>query len=365
MVINNIAFNTDLETILFELRNQLSANNVLLLQKMKPTSTHVMVQCPYHSNGMERRPSAGLRKEDGMFHCFACGEVHSLQEVISYCFGHTDDIVGKFGWQWLLKNFATVQVEERKDVTLDFYRNNRRTNDNNSTNYKFCSTGYVDKLCGKEQFAQQFVSEEELDKYRYIHPYMYKRGLTDEIIELFDIGYDVSTNCITFPIKDISGRCLFIARRSVVSKYFNYPEGVEKPLYGLYELYQQPMFQYLEHTPRVGEFTTPTQYHLIPPFGEVIVCESMLDALSFWTVGKYAVALNGLGNELQFKQLRELPCRKIILATDSDERGMSARKRIRQNLQNRKIVTEYIFPKGRKDANECTKEELKNLEEIF
>ena len=91
----------------------------------------------------------------------------------------------------------------------------------------------------------------------------------------------------------------------------------------------------------------------------------MLDALSFWTVGKYAVALNGLGNDLQFKQLRELPCRKIILATDMDERGLAARKRIRQNMQNTKIITEYIFPKGRKDANECTKEELINLEEIF
>ena len=97
----------------------------------------------------------------------------------------------------------------------------------------------------------------------------------------------------------------------------------------------------------------------------VIVCESMLDALSFWTIGKYAVALNGLGNELQFKQLRELPCRKIILATDMDERGLAARKRIRMNMQNTKIITEYIFPKGRKDANECTKEELENLEEIF
>lgn len=48
-----------------------------------------------------------------------------------------------------------------------------------------------------------------------------------------------------------------------------------------------------------------------------------------------------------------------------DERGLAARKRIRQNMYNKKIITEYIFPKGRKDANECTKEELKNLREVF
>ena len=357
MIINGVQFNVELIDILQELISQLRANNIPLIQKYKEGPTHIQICCPYHANGMEHRPSAGLRKEDGMFHCFACNEVHSLQEVISYCFGHTDDIVGKFGWQWLLKNFATVQVEERKDVPLDFYRNSKRISDNNSTNYKFCSTGYVDKLCGKRQSAQQFVSEEELDKYRYIHPYMYKRGLTDEVIELFDIGYDVSTESITFPVRDISGNCLFIARRSVKTKFFNYPEGVEKPLYGLYELNR------FIHTRTKEDMRDMKNWGV--RFPTVIVTESMLDALSFWTVGKYAVALNGLGNELQFQQLRNLPCRKIILATDMDERGLAARKRIRQNIQNRKIITEYLFPKGRKDANECTKEELMNLEEVF
>ena len=115
MIINDVQFTADLIDILQELIRQLRANDIQLIPKYKEGPTHIQICCPYHNNGMERRPSAGLRKEDGMFHCFACGEVHSLQEVISYCFGHTDDIVGKFGWQWLLKNFATVQVEERKD----------------------------------------------------------------------------------------------------------------------------------------------------------------------------------------------------------------------------------------------------------
>lgn len=338
MVINDVQFNTDLETILFELRNQLSANNVLLLQKMKPTSTHVMVQCPYHANGQERRPSAGIRKSDGLFHCFACGEVHTLQEVISHCFGYTDDIVGAFGWNWLLKNFATISVEERKDIALDFYRDNKRVSNINSSIY---------------------VTEEELDKYRYIHPYMYKRGLTDEIISLFDVGYDASTESLTFPVRDIQGNCLFIARRSVKTKWFNYPEGVEKPLYGLYE------YTRVASELSKGVMFMRTNPVLLESLQEIIVCESMLDALSFWTVGKYAVALNGLGNELQFKQLRDLPCRKIILATDMDESGLAARKRIRINMQNTKIITEYMFPKGCKDANDCTKEELLNLEEIL
>ena len=351
MIINDVQFNCELEDILTELISQLRANNINLIQKHKDGPTHIQICCPYHSNGMERRPSAGLRKSDGIFHCFACNETHSLSEVISHCFGHDDDVVGKFGWQWLLRNFATVQIEERKDVELDFVRNNtdRIFNSSGKAGANEYQTGRMDKL------DKTYVSEEELDKYRYFHPYMYKRGLTDEIIELFDIGYDVSTKSITFPVKDINGNCLFIARRSVVSKFFNYPEGVEKPLYGLYELYTYA-FSGVKNQPF---------WHVNGIPSEVIVCESMLDALSFWTVGKYAVALNGVESELQIKQLKELPCRKIILATDSDEKGMLARQRIRKKIGNRKLITEYIFPKGRKDANECTKEELLSLQEIF
>ena len=347
MIINDVQFNCGLDEILSELRYQLVLNNIQLLRKVMDSGDNVMVQCPYHGNGQERRPSAGISKKTGIFHCFACGEVHELHEVISYCFGHTDDIVGKFGWQWLLKNFATVKVEERKDVEFDLSR-----------------SGLYSKVTSNSRIADRnnynFVTEEELDKYRYYHPYMYIRKLTDEVIDLFDIGYNAETDCITFPVRDINGNCLFVAERSVKSKYFHYPLSAEKPLYGLYE--------YNEATNVVNsnwscmiyglDFTTWDK-------SEVIVCESMLDALVFWTINKYAVALNGLGTDYQINQLKKLPCRKIILATDNDEAGMKARKILRQKLQNTKIITEYVFPDNRKDANECTKEELQNLIEVF
>ena len=326
MIINDVQFNCALEDVLTELVSQLRANNISLISKQRDSGDHIQITCPYHSNGMERKPSAGIRKSDGVFHCFACGEVHTLPEVISHCFGHDEDLIGTWGWQWLLKNFATVQVEERKDVEIDFRRSS--VADKNSIK--------ADKI------NNNWVTEEELDKYRYTHPYMKKRGLTDEIIELFDIGVDLQSNCITFPNLDKNGNCLFVARRGINSKWFNYPAHVQKPLYGLYQLYQ---------------------LHPFP--NEVIVCESMFDALSFWTVGKYACALNGLGNELQFKQLRNLPCREIILATDMDERGLAARERIRKNMKNTKIIAEYFFPEGRKDANDCTKEELLNLKKYY
>jgi DNA primase len=316
MIINNVPFETDLMSILEELRSQLSANGITLFHSMRDTPDNIQVCCPYHKDGQERRPSAGIKKSDGTFHCFSCGEIHTLQEMISHCFGRHDDIVGAFGWEWLLKNFLTVSIEERKSISLDLSR-------------------------AHNEKATLYIDDEELDKYRVYHPYMWKRKMTPEVVEIFDVGYDKATKSITFPVRDIYGQCLFVARRSVVTKFFNYPAGAEKPVYGLYELSQ------LDHYP-----------------SEVIICESMIDAIYFWTVGKYAVALNGLGNELQFKQLKEMKCRKFILCTDSDDAGMKARARIKKNIRN-KLITEYVLPNGRKDANDCTPEELLSLREIF
>jgi len=324
MRINDVEFNVSAAEIVQELVSQLRLNNIQYIQRYRDVGEDVQVCCPYHKNGMERRPSAGIRKSDGMFHCFACNEVHTLPEVISYCFGHEDDILGKFGWNWLLKNFAIIKTEERKDVELNLRRD---------------ILAIKDKLVDNKK---NFVAEEELDKYRYIHPYMYERKLTDEIIELFDIGFDKDSECITFPVRNIDGDCLFIARRSVKTKFFSYPQGVEKPLYGLYELYKQQ-----------------------DSYKEIIICESMIDALTCWVYGKPALALNGLGCDLQFKQLRELPCRKLILATDMDDAGKKARARIKKNIKN-KLITEYTWDIAMaKDINDMTEEQFLHLEEFM
>lgn len=342
MLINDIMINASCEEILSELQRQLAINHIPYLQKSHDAGKNIQVQCPYHGNGQERRPSAGILKKDGTFHCFACGAVHTLPEVISYCFGK-DDMFGKWGMKWILKNFATVKVEEREDVEIDLERNHTANKNNildNSANNKHSS----------------FVTEEELDSYRYYHEYWAERGIVDDdVIELFDLGYDKRTNCITFPVRDIDGNCLFVARRNVETKWFNYPKDVDKPLYGLYELHHafmsdiNPLYAFSE-LPKVKLYIT----------------ESMIDCLLLWQAGKYAVALNGLGNELQFKQLRELLIRHYVLATDNDESGRKARDRIKFNIP-RKMFTEIDFPRAIKDIGECTKEQIQNIEkwEVF
>lgn len=256
--------------------------------------------------------------------CFACGWTGHISEMISNVFGYDD--FGNYGSKWLIRNFLSLEVTTRDEIDLDCERkhNNRGNNiPNNFTN-------------------THFVDEQTLDSFRYNHPYWKKRGITDErIIELFDLGYDKKTDCITFNCRDKQGNTLFVAKRSVKTKWFNYPKNVEKHVYGIYELYQ------LKEFPK-----------------DIYITESMLDCLSFWQVGKYACALNGLGTALQFEQLRQMPNRHFILATDNDEAGMKARMRLKKELST-KLLTEVFFPNNKKDANECSTIELENLVEIM
>ena len=322
MEVNNHVILDDTQDILIELRKQLELNGVKRFAKFIDSGKNIQTNCPFHKEGQERKPSFGINKQTGECHCFGCGWSGTLSEMISNCFGKDD--FGVYGNKWLIRNFLSVAVESRPDIDVDFYRRKKITSE-----------------------TKKYISEQELDSYRYTHPYMYRRKLTDEIIDLFDIGYDKSTECITFPNRDINGNCLFIARRSVKTKFFNYPQDVEKPVYGLYEC----------------NICAKTIKNWFP--NEIIICESMIDALTCWVYGRYAVALNGTGNENQFKTLRNMPNRKFILATDMDEAGLKARERIRQSLGN-KLVTEYVWDINiAKDINDMSKEYFESLKEVF
>lgn len=344
MKIDDTYYTCELEDVLDELISQLQINGIPYLQKgYKRSGDSLQVQCPYHGNGQEKHPSFGIRRGDGMGHCFACGAIVTLPEFITHCFDK-DDVIGEFGRRWLRKNFTSVEVEERKDVDLDFDRSH--SSKYSFTDFELSHDANADKRSnsydGHNGSADnKYVEEDELDRYRYYHPYWENRGIIDDdILELFDLGFDKKTNCITFPVRNKKGDCLFIARRNVCTKFFNYPEGVVKPLYGLYELYQQAS---------------------IP--NDLIVCESMIDCILLWQAGYYAVALNGLGNAVQMRQLQQLPCRHIILATDNDEAGYKARERLRNALK-LKLISYIDFPEGVKDIGEMSADQLRHLKEF-
>ena len=316
MQVQNLTINAELEEVLDTLFTSLRSQGSTLFSKgYKNSKDYLMVQCPYHNLGGEQRPSAQFRKKDGLFFCHACKESHNLITVIS-------DALNTDGRTWLVDHFDTDASSSRHLKVRPLHR-----------------YGIVEE-------TPTYLPERVLDKYRKKHPYMYQRKLTDEIIEKFDIGFDEEENCITFPIRDPEGHLLYMATRSVKNKYFHYPSGVDKPVYGIYEI-----------NTAIAEGKQ---------VDEVYVCESMLDALFIWCCGKYAVAMNGTGSSYQYKQLTDLGVRKLILATDNDDAGRKARVRLRANVKYKLIYEiDYESYGTCKDINDMTKEQFLNAKIIM
>lgn len=325
--VGNALITVPITTILQTLKQELDLRGINLLNKMVPGPSNIQVTCPVHNGGQERKPSCGIntaRKEGvefGTVHCFTCGYRASFPEFVSKCFGRDDK--GEFGKHWLIRKFISIEINERPVLQLNFDR--------------------------KQPKAQEieYVSEEELDSYRYTHPYLYQRGMTDEIIELYDLGYDKNfrlpntdndIETVTFPVRDINGNTLFVARRAIYHKLFYYPEEVDKPIYGIYELDKNA--------------------------SEVIVCESMFNALTCRVYGRQAVALLGLGTESQYKQLEKLHCRKLIIGLDPDKAGYKAGQKLKEKLKSKKLISFLDIPQG-KDINDLTRQEFDKLTQYY
>lgn len=290
---------TPVADILSLLKTELADRGKIRFEKINLTGEQVMTNCPFHNGGRERKPSFGI-SDIGECHCFACGWAStSFTKFVSAVLDVEDD--GTFGRNWLLGRLAG-SIETNPEIKLQFTRNVSTRNTKN------------------------IIPEEELDKYRYTHPYMYTRHLDDNIIEMFDVGYDSERQCITFPVKDIEGDVIFVATRSVRGKFFTLPSGIEKPVYGAHL------------------FTSGL-------YSEAVITESILNALTLWRYGIPAMALMGTGSSSQYEILRKLPVRSYILGLDPDPAGIDGCRRLKQALTGYKLIYKYNIPEG-KDIND-------------
>ena len=313
LVVYNKVIETPIKDLVEMLRQQLYVFHIDKLQRVEYKQRNARITCPIHKGGHEHTPSCDILLYDkggvpaGTVSCFACGYRASFVKFVGDCL----EIPYRQAAEWVLSISKYSLLDDVRDIPeleINEFKNN------------------YNKLMP--------VTLEELKEYDYIHPYMFKRGLTDELIDKFEIGYDPKTKCLTFPVY-VDGKCLFVARRSVTHKMFNMPKNLyPKPIYGL-------------------DYITDD---------EVYVCESILNALTIWKYGKQAIALLGTGSHDQINMLNNTGIRRFILALDGDEGGMNGTKRLIEGLTN-SIVTILKTPTDGRDINDLTKEEFENLEE--
>lgn len=303
-------------------------------------NSYYSIYCPFHNDGNERKASFGVLLEEehrngqkypqGWCHCFTCGYVASLPDMVTDILKSKS--ITKSGVDWLIENIPGFEA------TSDFeYLVPQNLMESLSNTF---AINYIQQHSNK---SVQYVSEEELATYRYTVPYMYQRKLTDEIIEKFDVGVDLNwlppgrkkpVPCITFPVRDKEGRTLFLCRRSIEGKLYNYPVGVTKPLYGI---------------------------DMIPKgCKSVIICESIINALTCWTYGYPAVALLGTGNAYQIDQLKSLGVSEFVVCMDGDDAGKRATAKLKRALKHVAIIWTIDMLDG-KDVNDLDKETFEKL----
>ena len=311
-------------------------------------NSYYSIYCPFHNNGNERKASFGVLIQEeirggklypqGWCHCFTCSYVNTLPGMIEDIL--KDRSISQSGADWLRDNIPGF------DIVSDFdYLIPPNMSDEILSAWNVSAVA-VKSLQDMDKPMYPYVSEAELANYRYTVPYMYERGFTDEIIERYDIGYDGNfklpkrkeiTPTLTFPVRDAEGRTQFIYRRGVSTKLFYMPEGLVKPLYGIWELSQ------LKDKPR-----------------SIIICEAIINSLTCIKWGYHSVALMATGNSFQIDQLRQLGAHEFVFALDPDEAGQRAVRKLKRALSDVAITWTITMPEG-KDVNDCSEEEFNML----
>lgn len=275
----------------------------------------ILVTCPKHKEGQERHPSCGFSKIDkenisaGIFHCFNCGFTGDTHTVLKEILGDKYD-----------------KEEASKALGIEDIEFERRLN-NNAPLFTIPD-------------LPKYVSESELKRYRVYPDYIRDRGISVETAIKFDIGLDVYTQEVTFPIRDKTGRALAVGRRSVVGKKYDYPLGFQKPLYGVYELPSIISGRY------------------------VWVVEGPFNLWSLKEYGKIGVALLGTGTRNQLEELLTINCKGFILALDGDEAGRKGNMKIADFLRgnrSRKDILVACVP-DYEDINSMSKELFDQME---
>lgn len=174
-------------------------------------------------------------------------------------------------------------------------------------------------------------SERELAANQKAMEYLRGRGLTDDTIKRFRIGYDATKNAVVMPY---NAEGTYYILRGIDAKEYRKPPSAESG--------PEPVFQ-------PGALSEPGN---LPVF----VTEGPFDALSIEQAGGRAVAIGGTGGKKLLDLLSTIQGaedRPLLLYLDNDEPGRKQSAALAEELIHAKYKAQIVTPAGKyKDANE-------------
>ena len=337
-------------------RIQQSANIVEIIGSyitLEKKGKNFFGMCPFHD---DHNPSMSVSEEKGLFTCFVChktGNVFSfVQEYENISFIEAVKIVAnKVGIELDTGYKETSKYDkhyEAVDLALKFYQNNLK-------------------------------SQEGLNARKYLQ----FRGIKDEIIEEFNIGYappkfDTITKLLTNKGYDeqllietglsARGQTLYDLFRNRITFPIHNPNG--KPVgfsARIYEDLKEAKYKNTKETPIFKKGKILFNYHRAQNEARrvknLIVVEGQMDAIRIYASGvKNVVATMGTAlTEDHVKLLKKLNV-TIILCMDNDEAGEKATIQNGEALTNAQIDLKILRLSGAKDPDEYI---LKHSKEEF
>jgi len=307
------------------------------------------VCCPFHE---EKTASCIISPKTNLFHCFGCGAAGSVIDWVM----KTQGVSFRLACEILQKDVGIVtEAKPVKRSTTKKLPSALAANGDHQTALRDVVTYYHDTL--KQ-------SPEALD-------YLTKRGIGDtELINRFRLGFANRTLGYQLPEKqfkagkEIRGQLqeIGILRQSghehfngsVVVPIFN-REGHTVEMYGRKILGARLRKGTAQHLYLPGTHAGVWNAEGLEGQKEIILCEALIDAMTFWVHGyKNVTASYGTSGFTSdhLAAFKACGAERILIAYDRDEAGNNAADKLAKELQKEGLACYRLnFPKGM-DANQ-------------
>lgn len=285
--------------------------------RLKGINTSSFFRC-VSPNHEDKHPSMSFYKKGNICNCFACGEKYNIFRLV--------------GMEYDLKGFKA-----QKEKVIELYRNRELIQDANSTIYSKKNIE-VELETASQQKETKEKKYHELDYY-YLEckkrinetEYLQRRGISKEVQDRYNIGYDPNFKNGTWKALIIpTTHYSFTARNTDVNSEDRLRKVGKSEIFNYWELEQNKKENFY-------------------------IVEGEIDALSVAEIGKKAIALGSVNNINLFinKLKNDFPENKFYLMLDNDNQGIKAQeelynkmKKLNLNVENTKVLGKY------KDSNE-------------
>ena len=283
--------------------------------RLKGINTSSFFRC-VSPNHEDKHPSMSFYKKGNICNCFACGEKYNIFRLV--------------GMEYDLKGFKA-----QKEKVIELYRNRELIQDANSTIYSKKNIE-VELETASQQKETKEKKYHELDYY-YLEckkrinetEYLQRRGISKEVQDRYNIGYDPNFKNGTWKALIIpTTHYSFTARNTDVNSEDRLRKVGKSEIFNYWELEQNKKENFY-------------------------IVEGEIDALSVAEIGKKAIALGSVNNINLFinKLKNDFPENKFYLMLDNDNQGIKAQeelynkmKKLNLNVENTKVLGKYKDP---------------------